>query len=409
MMRWLGCLIGCTLLVLAAGARAAAPDAPRPKRAIIYIPDGMRWDAPERIELPVWQALAKEGTRFEKVYHVTPHHQHLGSWEAIHSTSIPNVLLVTGSLFVRAGQPQVQDMFHPARQTAHVTNSNAYASIDRSMDHSVLDPQLDPMQVAEQALALFRDHNIAYMRIHQQTPGNGGGRSLYGRDAGPARYNVYGEGSQYVRELQAVDAALGRLVEGLKEQGKWEETLLIVTGDHGQSMVGWHPMTDPAAWVVPALIVGPGVKQGAVFPQAEHIDLVPTLCDLMGVEPPNPGAGCGVVLEEVRTGAPERATRQDSPTLELNRQMLEGMRLDATARLLALEDPVYWPIAARIESRFLGIDEILQWPEKESFEKLMEDNAAVLAQAREQLRAAAEARGINWPTEQDVMNTFATE
>jgi choline-sulfatase len=89
----------------------------------------------------------------------------------------------------------------------------------------------------------------------------------------------------YDGELRATDEELGRLVQALKERGRWERTLLVVIGDHGEGL-GQHG--EPAhglAWDdhtrVPWVIHGPGVEPGLVEEVCSATDLVPTLLPLL--------------------------------------------------------------------------------------------------------------------------------
>jgi arylsulfatase A-like enzyme len=97
------------------------------------------------------------------------------------------------------------------------------------------------------------------------------------------------------------DYQIGRLVERLKAEGEWENTLLIIGGDHStraamDDMVvlldslppRWgHPMFRPTISRVPLIFVWPGhIQGGQRFDQAvSMIDVLPTLLDLVGLPP----------------------------------------------------------------------------------------------------------------------------
>ena len=97
------------------------------------------------------------------------------------------------------------------------------------------------------------------------------------------------------------DYQLGRLVERLKAEGEWENTLLIIGGDHStraamDDMVvlldslppRWgHPMFRPTISRVPLIFVWPGhIEGGQRFDQpVSMIDVLPTLLDLVGLPP----------------------------------------------------------------------------------------------------------------------------
>ncbi len=97
------------------------------------------------------------------------------------------------------------------------------------------------------------------------------------------------------------DYQLGRLVERLKAEGEWENTLLIIAGDHsGRAAMDdmvvlldslpprWgHPMFRPTISRVPLIFVWPGhIEGGQRFGQpVSMIDVLPTLLDLVGLPP----------------------------------------------------------------------------------------------------------------------------
>lgn len=89
-----------------------------------------------------------------------------------------------------------------------------------------------------------------------------------------------------IRSLQAVDEAIGALVEELRVLGELDRTYLIFTSDNGFHM-GQHRQR-PAKYTpyendirVPLLVRGPGVPAGRVVSAfTSSIDLAPTFADL---------------------------------------------------------------------------------------------------------------------------------
>lgn len=79
------------------------------------------------------------------------------------------------------------------------------------------------------------------------------------------------------------DAELGRFIQGLKQDGLWEDTLFIATSDHGEEFVpnmdihGNGLLTEDVTHV-PLLIHLPGQKHGQrIDVPSGHIDLLPTI------------------------------------------------------------------------------------------------------------------------------------
>lgn len=104
----------------------------------------------------------------------------------------------------------------------------------------------------------------------------------------------------YDAEIATADAQLGRLVDALKAEGRLDETLVIVTGDHGE-MLGEHGEPThgffiyDAATRIPVIVSGPGVPTREVSSQIRIVDLMPTALDLLGVPVPKPVQGVSLM------------------------------------------------------------------------------------------------------------------
>ncbi len=100
--------------------------------------------------------------------------------------------------------------------------------------------------------------------------------------------------SIYFGLITEVDAHIGRVVKFLKDSGQYEDTLLIVTADHGE-MLGdrhcWSKFTaHDAAYHTPLIIRQPGNQDraGAIVTEpVETIDITPTILDWVGQDVPN--------------------------------------------------------------------------------------------------------------------------
>ena len=95
----------------------------------------------------------------------------------------------------------------------------------------------------------------------------------------------------YAGEVAYVDFALGRLFSFLEESKGQESTLVVFTGDHGESLGEHGEMThgyfayNSTLWV-PLLIYYPRVKPQSIAENVSHVDIFPTVCDILGLETP---------------------------------------------------------------------------------------------------------------------------
>ncbi|MDX1390408.1 MAG: sulfatase, partial [Acidobacteriota bacterium] len=99
-------------------------------------------------------------------------------------------------------------------------------------------------------------------------------------------------GSGYDREISYIDACFGDLVRRLERDDLLDRTLLVVVGDHGESLGEHHEKTHgvflyKGAVDVPFLIRAPGlVPEGRrVSGPVGLVDVAPTLIDLLGFAP----------------------------------------------------------------------------------------------------------------------------
>jgi choline-sulfatase len=119
--------------------------------------------------------------------------------------------------------------------------------------------------------------------------------------------SIYGH-NPYVGEIAFADSQIGRLLGALDARQLMERTIVVVAGDHGESL-GDHGEQDHGVFVyesvlrVPLIIRAPAVSPRRVGAVVRLVDVMPTVLDLLGI--PAPRAD-GVSLVELLTG--ERST-----------------------------------------------------------------------------------------------------
>lgn len=153
--------------------------------------------------------------------------------------------------------------------------------------------------------------------------------------------------ARYDHALRFVDRELGELLERLRAANKLDDTLVIVTADHGEGFFehrslthGFEPYDEVAR--VPLVIRPPsrmklplGVRKTVV----SHVDLAPTLLDLLGL-PPLPGASGSSYSTVLRQAA--ESDRTALVQTELSAALRRGrhkliLRSDKTVEFFDLE------------------------------------------------------------------------
>ena len=102
----------------------------------------------------------------------------------------------------------------------------------------------------------------------------------------------------YDGEVAYTDALLGGFRQYLEDRGLLDDSLIILTGDHGEGL-GDHGELAHGFFIydstihVPLIIRPPGAVSGGrvVDAAVSHVDLYPTVLDAVGIDPPRPVHG----------------------------------------------------------------------------------------------------------------------
>jgi Sulfatase len=126
---------------------------------------------------------------------------------------------------------------------------------------------------------------------------------------GQQRWPVTVSHQRYLLQLAFTDHLIGQLIARLEAVGLYDRALLVVTADHGGSFTPGRHARIPAkgtahetAWV-PLFIKQPGQTAGKVTDRNwEHVDLLPTIADALGVDLPWPVDGISALGRRAREG-----------------------------------------------------------------------------------------------------------
>jgi len=109
---------------------------------------------------------------------------------------------------------------------------------------------------------------------------------------------------EYYATITALDGHIGRLLDALKATGEFDNTIIVVSSDHGlaigsQGLFGKQNLYEDGM-KVPFIFAGPGIPKGESPALAYLMDIYPTTCQLVGA--PVPGGLDGKSLAPIIHG-----------------------------------------------------------------------------------------------------------
>jgi predicted AlkP superfamily pyrophosphatase or phosphodiesterase len=152
-------------------------------------------------------------------------------------------------------------------------------------DRALRIPDLSANPEAVKSIARYIvDHKPSFTVIIFNEPDSVGHAKAHGSKA-------------YYEKLRELDGLISLIVEGVKEGGIYEETVFIVSTDHGGFLWG-HGFNFPRQREIPLVIYGKTIKSGLVLTGRINItDIAPTIGAIFKLEAPP--AWTGRILTEV--------------------------------------------------------------------------------------------------------------
>ena len=197
----------------------------------------------------------------------------------------------------------------------------------------------------------------------------------------------------YDEEISFVDAQIRRLMLALAERGLDDQTLVILSADHGEEFFDHggfeHGHSNYNELIrVPLMVWGPGVESGRALGPASVADIPPTILDALGLQVP--GDTFGVSLWPAVS----------DPASEAGKAVVESLagRLVVASGVLygpALRSGIRWPhklIERPEDGKLLLFDLVADPAEQFDLSTSLPDKARAL---RDELRTTTEAYGAN--------------
>lgn len=146
----------------------------------------------------------------------------------------------------------------------------------------------DPRVAAQKYLDLYDRNQIPlprnYLPLH---PFNNGEQLVRDEQLAPwprTEDEIRKQLHEYYAVITALDGHMGRLIDTLKAQQLFENTIIVFSADHGLAM-GSHGLMGKQSLYehsmkAPLIFAGPGIPHGHSHALAYLLDIFPTLCDL---------------------------------------------------------------------------------------------------------------------------------
>jgi arylsulfatase A-like enzyme/Flp pilus assembly protein TadD len=263
-------------------------------------PDRLSCYSTEYLKTPNIDALAERGVLFERAFAHTP----------ITLPSHANILLGTTPLYHGVhdnGKFRVQENFFTLAEYLKTKGYSTAAFIGAfSLDSrfglnqgfDVYDESYPSRSsvifvpaerkaedVIKPALSWLEEQNSKWFAwIHLWDP-----HTLY---QPPEPFATKYKDDPYSGEVAYVDSELKKIFDFLENENIMDSTLIIFTGDHGESL-GEHGELahtyfayNSTLWV-PLIITGPGIEKSRNKENVCHVDIFPTLCEILEMDPPS--------------------------------------------------------------------------------------------------------------------------
>lgn len=350
----------------AAAAKPAPPPAPiRPLNVMLILVDSMRWDMPwagyPRDIAPRLAQLEKVSVSYSRAYAVSS--TTARSVAALLASRYPSAMARNGYFFTH-WYPEnlfLAEILTENHSFSFGSHAHAYFFPQSGLSQGVTDHQV----LSGTFLKNTSEKNITSARLVElaktqlasaRSAAKQSGRPYFGyvhfmdphSPYVPHKDAAFGSKPRdlYDAEIKHTDHYVGELIDWLDASGAKDDTAIVVSADHGECFgEHGHLKHGYELWEelirVPLLIRLPhGIARRIPEPRS-HIDLAPTVLELMGYQAPESMRGVSLVPELRGAAAPRRIVVAD-----LTRDNLQDRRravIDGDLKLLAAgDDQAFW-------------------------------------------------------------------
>jgi hypothetical protein len=258
--------------------------APLAKRVIVVVIDGCRLDRFREAEKPYLEKMMGGGTVYESVETVYPART-VVCFSSMFTGAAPEVHGIRSNLVLKLGL-KVESVFDVLRRAgkrgrlvgiAHLIDAfgDDVASVTSVAHNDKIDQNL--IAAARREMEAY-DPELLILQL------------LAVDQNGHVRGTAYPE---YVERIEITDRLIEGFMSWCEDRGYLEDAAVILMADHGQGKgIGAHGHLSEGERFVPFAMWGSGVAEGRTIAEPGSIlDLAPTICYLLGIEPPRGSTG----------------------------------------------------------------------------------------------------------------------
>jgi hypothetical protein len=176
--------------------------------------------------------------------------------------------------------PNIFSVFRAQNPDAEMGCVYEWGGIKPLIDHQAHNycVKEDPAKLTETSIEYIKNHKPVYFTVIYDDPdhvGHGAGHDT----------------PEYYAKLEELDAELGKILAAIKEAGLYDDSIIIVTSDHG-GIERKHGGRSMMEMETPFIIAGKNVKNIGEFsrPMMQY-DFAPTVAEIFGLETPDTWRG----------------------------------------------------------------------------------------------------------------------
>ena len=262
-------------------------------------PDRLSCYSPKHLQTPHIDTLAAKGVLFERAFAhnpmTLPSHVNIltGATPLYHGVHENSKSILAKDFFTLAEYLKEKGYSTGAFIGSFALDSrfglnqgfDVYDKSYPSKTSSLSPPERNAGQVIQAALGWLEKQNLKwFLFIHLWDP--------HDPYSPPQPFSATFKDDLYSGEVAYVDSELGKLFDYLESKELTKKTLIVLTGDHGEALGEHGELThdyfayNSTLWI-PLMIAAPGISAARVDEYVCHIDLFPTVCDLLTLEKPS--------------------------------------------------------------------------------------------------------------------------